>query len=131
METCYHNPGDVANFTSIGVHGMARFDSALDMAKTQVALRALRYGHFPADIFDEYAWDMLLHLYIAGIRQQTMYVDNIVNLTSKNKMVGSRWIKHLVAESMAVLDGDKISLTDTAYARMDEYHHRAMELVDE
>lgn len=108
---------------------MARFDSALDMAKTQVALRALRYGHFPADIFDEYAWDMLLHLYIAGLRQQTMYVDNIINLTSKNRIVGSRWITHLVAESLAAVDGEVIVLTDAAYTRMDDYHNRAMELV--
>ncbi len=34
---------------------MAAFNDTLDLAKTQVALRALRYGHFPADIFDEYA----------------------------------------------------------------------------
>jgi hypothetical protein len=108
---------------------MAHFDTTLDMAKTQVALRALRYGHFPADIFDEYAWDMMLHMYIGGLRKQTMYVDNIVNLTSKNKMVGERWIRHLMADNIVKLDGDKICLSDNGFERMNEYHDRAMELV--
>ena len=109
---------------------MAHFDSALDMAKTQVALRALRYGHFPADIFDEYAWDMMLHMYIASLRKQLMYVDNIVNLTSKNTAIGSRWIKHLSAENMINMDGDLISLSEEALDRMNEYHRQAMDLLE-
>ena len=109
---------------------MAKFDSALDMARTQVALRALRYGHFPADIFDEYAWDMMLHMYIASLRKQPMYVDNIVNLTSKNTATGSRWIKHLSAENMIDVDGDVISLSEDAFDRMNEYHSQAMDLLE-
>jgi hypothetical protein len=109
---------------------MAKFDSALDMAKTQVALRALRYGHFPADIFDEYAWDMMLHMYIASLRKQPMYVDNIVNLTSKNTATGSRWIKHLSTENMINTNGDLISLSEDALDRMNEYHSQAMDLLE-
>lgn len=109
---------------------MASFESTLDMAKTQVALRALRYGHFPADIFDEYAWDMMLHMYIGGLRKQTMYVDNIVNLTSKSKAIGDRWIRHLSNEGMVETDGDLIALSEDAYDRMNEYHLRSMELVE-
>jgi hypothetical protein len=109
---------------------MAQFDSALDMAKTQVALRALRYGRFPADIFDEYAWDMMLHMYIASLRKQSMYVDNIINLTSKNTATGTRWIKHLSAEKLIDMEGDVISLSEDAFDRMNEYHSQAMELLE-
>lgn len=108
---------------------MATFESCLDMAKTQVALRALRYGHFPADIFDEYAWDMMLHMYIARLRHQTIYIDNVVNLTSKNKVIGDRWIRHLTGEGMVAQDGDVVSLTDAAHQRMDAYHHEALAAV--
>ena len=108
---------------------MASFGSCLDLAKTQVALRALRYGHFPADIFDEYAWDMMLHMYIAALRHQPMYVDNAVNLTSKNKAVGDRWIKHLSAEGMIDVDGEIIALTDAAMKRMNTYHEEALKAV--
>jgi len=99
------------------------------MAKTQVALRALRYGHFPADIFDEYAWDMMLHMYIAHLRKQVMYVDNIVNLTSKNKMIGDRWISHLAAEDMVEIDKECIHLFNKALDKMEEYHEHALELI--
>lgn len=108
---------------------MGRFDDALDMAKAQVTLRALRYGHFPADIFAEYAWDVMLHMYIGRLRNQSMYVDNIVNLTSKTKLIGDRWIKHLVSENIVETDGDSICLTANAFRRMDDYHARAMELI--
>ena len=109
---------------------MANFNNALDMAKTQIGLRALRYGHFPADIFDEYAWEMMLHMYIAVLRKQTMYVDNIVNLTSKNKSTGDRWIRHLVKEGLAELSDDRITLSANALQRMNNYHDHALNLLD-
>ncbi len=108
---------------------MASFENTLDMAKTQVALRALRYGHFPSDIFDEYAWDMMLHMYIGGLRGQTMYVDNIVNLTSKSKSIGDRWINHLIKLEMVETDGDLITLSESGFDRMNEYHLQALALV--
>ena len=107
---------------------MASFDGTLDLAKTQVALRALRYGHFPADIFDEYAWDMMLHMYIAGLRRQIMYVDNIINLTSKSKTIGERWIKYLLSEGMISIDDDCVALSDDAFDRMNVYHEKSLEL---
>ena len=105
---------------------MAVFDDTLDMAKTQVALSALRYGHFPADIFDEYGWDMLLHLYIAGLRRQTLYVDDLINLTSKNHATGMRWITYLQNEKMIEVDGDGIRLSDAEFQRMNVYHEDAL-----
>lgn len=108
---------------------MAHFDSTLDMAKTQVALRSLRYGHFPADIFDEYAWDMMLHLYISRLRKQTLYIDNVVNLTSKNTIVGERWIKHLITESIVEVDGEQVCLSQSGFERMDRFHEHAMSLI--
>ncbi|SFP72881.1 hypothetical protein [Sphingomonas rubra] len=108
---------------------MALFDNCLDLAKTQIALRALRYGHFPGDIFDEYAWDMMLHMYVARLRGQTMYVDNIINLTSKSKVIGDRWIRHLLNDAIVAVDGDVVGLTDTAFDRMDAYHRQALAAV--
>jgi hypothetical protein len=108
---------------------VAKFENCLDLAKTQVALRALRYGHFPADIFDEYAWDMMLHMYIAALRHQPMYADNAVNLTSKNKEVGDRWIRHLVADGMVEAEGEMVALTDSAMQRMHSYHEEAIRAV--
>jgi hypothetical protein len=109
---------------------MASFNNPLDMAKTQVALRALRYGHFPADIFDEYAWDMMLHMYIAALRDQTIYVDNVVNLTSKNKLIGDRWIAHLIKDGMVVRNEEKVALSESCLEQMNSYHLHALELLE-
>lgn len=109
---------------------MASFNGNLDLAKTQVALRALRYGHFPADIFDEYAWDMMLHMYIAALRGQKMYTDNIVNLTSKSKKIGDRWIMHLIAMGVVETENDIVKLSQEGFSKMDVYHNQSMELID-
>jgi hypothetical protein len=108
---------------------MSTFESCLDLAKTQTALRALRHGHFPADIFDESAWDMMLHMYIAALRRQPIYIGNIINLTSNNKFVGNRWIKHLIAEEMVVSEADLTALTDVAMQQMHFYHKKALKAV--
>jgi hypothetical protein len=107
---------------------MASFDGNLDLAKTQVALRALRYGHFPADIFDEYAWDMMLHAYIAALRKQTIYIDNLVNLTSKSKKIGDRWVTHLIKLGIVELEGEIVRLSPEGFDRMDRYHDLSLEL---
>lgn len=57
--------------------------------------RARRAEHLPADLFHEPAWDMLLALFIAQERRQTMNVKSLVACASAPVTTSQRWIDHL------------------------------------
>lgn len=66
-----------------------------DVARRLLAERAARLDHFPAELFHEPAWDMLLALYIASEERQTMNVKTLVATTSAPVTTSQRWIDHL------------------------------------
>lgn len=69
--------------------------SPTDVARRLLAQRAARLDHFPAELFHEPAWDMLLALYVASEERQTMNVKTLVATTSAPVTTSQRWIDHL------------------------------------
>ena len=50
---------------------------------------------FPAELFHEPAWDMLLSLYVASEERRVMNVKTLVSTTSAPVTTSQRWIDHL------------------------------------
>jgi len=69
--------------------------SPTEIARRLLAQRAARLDHFPAELFHEPAWDMLLALYVASEERQTMNVKTLVATTSAPVTTSQRWIDHL------------------------------------
>ena len=69
--------------------------SPTDIARRLLAQRAARLDHFPAELFHEPAWDMLLALYVASEERQTMNVKTLVATTNAPVTTSQRWIDHL------------------------------------
>lgn len=65
------------------------------VARTLLAQRQIRLEFFPAELFHEPAWDMLLALYVADEERQTMNVKTLVATTSAPVTTSQRWIDHL------------------------------------
>lgn len=69
--------------------------SPVAVARTLLAQRQIRLEFFPAELFHEPAWDMLLALYVADEEHQTMNVKTLVATTSAPVTTSQRWIDHL------------------------------------
>lgn len=66
-----------------------------DLAKQLLAQRMARFDHFPAELFHEPAWDMLLALFVAHEDRQTMNVKTLVASAHAPVTTSQRWIDHL------------------------------------
>ena len=82
--------------------------------------RDARYLLFPSDIFDEYAWNMMLHLFVSMASNQAMDESRLIALTKSSNAVGRRWIKHLVADGQVQdrSDSDDVLLTSEAIRKL-------------
>jgi DNA-binding MarR family transcriptional regulator len=65
------------------------------VARRLLSERQARQDFFPAELFHEPAWDMLLALYVAGEERQVMNVKTLVATTSAPVTTSQRWIDHL------------------------------------
>ena len=57
--------------------GLGTLD-ARELAKQLLAQRVARFDHFPAELFHEPAWDMLLALFVAQEERRVMNVKTLV-----------------------------------------------------
>ena len=74
--------------------GPASLD-ARELAKQLLAQRQARFDHFPAELFHEPAWDMLLALFVAHEERRTMNVKTLVGSAHAPVTTSQRWIEHL------------------------------------
>jgi hypothetical protein len=91
-----------------------------DIAQNLLTVRGLRHESFPSEIFDEHAWNMLLHLFSAQVDNETVTEADLIRRSHTTFSVGSRWLQHLVADGQveAREDGDDVALTASAVDRM-------------
>jgi len=68
---------------------------ARELAKQLLAQRMARFDHFPAELFHEPAWDMLLALFVAHEERRTMNVKALVGTAHTPVTTSQRWIDHL------------------------------------
>jgi len=69
--------------------------NACDLARQLLAQRMARFDHFPAELFHEPAWDMLLALFVAHEERRTMNVKTLVASAHAPVTTSQRWIDHL------------------------------------
>ena len=85
----------LADEPEIGVPvGTAALDPR-ELAKQLLAQRMARFDHFPAELFHEPAWDMLLALFVAHEERRTMNVKTLVASAHARVTTSQRWIDHL------------------------------------
>lgn len=83
--------------------------------------RKRREALFPKEIFDEYAWEMLLALYVISVRGDEARNQDLIELAGCKPAVGERWIAHLIAQNQVRKDGQVVHLDDSAHAAIEQY----------
>lgn len=90
--------------------------------------RRRREHHFPADLFADPAWDMMLDLYAAHYERRDISVSSLCIAAAVPATTALRWIKLMVDEGKFIRiadpnDGRRIivKLSDDARTQLDEY----------
>ena len=91
-----------------------------EIARNLLKVRAVRTSLFPSELFDEHAWNMLLHLFSALTENETISEEDLIQQSSESTAVGRRWLAHLVKDGQieARENGDDVRLTPSAVANM-------------
>lgn len=92
-------------------------------AENLIHVRALRSEVFPSEIFDEHAWNMMLRLFVAQAKGDTLSETQLITLTGTPPGVGQRWLAHLVADAQVApyAEGGAVTLTPSALDRMEAF----------
>lgn len=74
-----------------------------DEHRAQIAIKLLadryaRYVLFPGKLFDEYAWNMLLHLFIARQNGEEMSESKLIAQVNVSTREGQRWLYQLAKD---------------------------------
>lgn len=94
-------------------------DELAALARRHLDVRRLRYEEFPALLFDEYAWDMLLHLFVAQAPVEDEVLGAAVYTTPA---VWGRWLTHLATAGQIVrAPGGSTTLSEKARDEMRRY----------
>ncbi|MFD1950963.1 hypothetical protein ACFSGX_09315 [Sphingomonas arantia] len=90
--------------------------------------RRRRRAFFPAELFHEPAWDMLLTLYVARAERRTMHVKTLVSAADAPITTSQRWIEQLARLELVVRTDDvgdrrrvEVALSDKAAAAIERY----------
>lgn len=90
--------------------------------------RARQKSIFPAEIFADPAWDILLHLYASHLDQQRETMTGIICLAGVPATTGLRWVHKLVEVGLLALRDDPLDLrrkwvllTPTALCALEAY----------
>lgn len=90
--------------------------------------RRMREQYFPADLFADPAWDMLLDLYAARLEHQPVSVSSLCIAAAVPATTALRWIKTMTDAGLFVRESDPqdgrrifIALADSALAAMRRY----------
>lgn len=98
-----------------------------ETARNLLAVRAERRQCFPSELFDEYAWDLLLHLFIALAENETVSENNLIARAGCQQRVGRRWLAHLVDDGQIAARGDgaDVEMTEAAISNMRRFLDKA------
>ncbi len=100
------------------------------VARNILSLRSFREGIFPRELFDEYAWNMLLLLF-AGLADNEVITERaLIEKADVTLHAGRRWIAHLASDGHigARNDGDDVVLTHSAIEALREFLDRVSAL---
>lgn len=95
-------------------------ENLLKAARNIVEMQALRRRFFPAAMFGEPAWDILLALYLTSVRADRT-VSRLAQRSGAPLSTAIRWLHYLEAEGLVMLDTNihepaqrQVHLTDKA-----------------
>lgn len=93
------------------------------LARHLLADRQDRYKLFPSEIFDEYAWNMLLHLFVSLAENRVMTEERLILLSGASTMTGQRWLYHLYRDGQVEprIAGEDVILTPDSLRRLRLY----------
>lgn len=96
-----------------------------DQARGQAAqrileIRSLRKVMFPSELFDEFAWNMMLHLFVGLANNQVITEQDVIARSGASETSGRRWIEHLVKDGQVAErhDDDDVVLTSGAITQL-------------
>ena len=91
-----------------------------EAAQCILDVRALRKVMFPSELFDEFAWNMMLHLFVGLANNQVMTERALIEKAGASENSGRRWIEHLVKDGQVAerRDHDDVVLTTDAIAHL-------------
>jgi hypothetical protein len=99
-----------------------------DKARAEAARKLLvdrncRYRLFPGELFDEYAWNMLLYLFVAQANDHRVSERHLIASVKTSSTIGQRWLYQLAKDGQIEprKSGDDVVLTTGALARLREY----------
>lgn len=101
-----------------------------DLARNLLRVRRARTASFPSALFDEYAWNMLLNLFVGLTENETISEADLIERSSVGVTIGRRWINHLVSDGQieARHDGEDVALTADAIQNMRTFLDKAEEI---
>lgn len=102
--------GDAINMTDY-----ARYASDILQARHR------REALFPPALFDEFAWEILLALYISRGSGSDVDAATVFDTVGCRPAVGQRWLAYLAEKNQIVSAGPHIMLHDDAVGPMEEY----------
>jgi len=91
-----------------------------DTAQRILDLRSFRKVLFPSELFDEFAWQMMLILFIGLASNRVTTERHLIAKAGCGEASGRRWITHLVQDGQVVerSDDDDVILTPEAISRL-------------
>jgi len=78
---------------------------------------------FPSELFDEFAWNMMLHLFVGLANNEVMTERALIEKAGASESSGRRWIEHLVKDGQVAgrHDDDDVVLTTEAITHLRKF----------
>jgi hypothetical protein len=110
-------------------------DEKARLAQAILNNRRDRQNDLPSDLFSEYAWDALLHLFIADAASERLTGHGLVERIGCAAPVMARWLKYLSQQKLVVGDGDSdlsdlLTLAPKALDAVEAYLFRTQKLAE-
>ncbi|WP_227688842.1 MarR family transcriptional regulator [Sphingopyxis yananensis] len=113
---------------SMGGDDAARDRDWAKRVRRLIRQRRTRERFFPADLFADPAWDMLLDLFAARLERQVVSVSSLCIASAVPATTALRWIKTLTDAGLFLREADErdgrrifIAMSDQAYSAMERY----------
>jgi hypothetical protein len=112
---------------------LVRHDEKARLAQAIIDSRRGRQRHLPETLFGEYAWDALLHLFVADAASQRLTGHSLVKRIGCAPQVMTRWLMYLSQAGLVVGDGngdlsDLLTMAPPALDAVEAYLAETQEL---
>jgi hypothetical protein len=89
-----------------------------DTARKLIPIRAVRHKGYPSQLFDEYAWNTLLHLFVALSENETTTEQDLISLSGTSLASGRKWLVLLLNDGKIADRGEDVAFTRSSVKHM-------------